>query len=99
MNKIFGKVKEIGQERLVKFLDRNGAEYASTYQDLTSRSYQANASRLSATLIHNFIQKQASTKTSPVILDLGSGPEMLRRHIAEEDKDNVISLDINHEHF
>ncbi len=99
MNKIFSRVKEIGEDNFTQFLRRNGTEYAKTYQDLTRRSYQANASRLAATMINRFMSNRVDLPSDLRILDLGSGPEMLKRHFKDEYADRIVSLDINPEHF
>ncbi len=97
MNRMFGQVKGIGQAGLLGengFLAQHGEEYAASYLDLTSRSYQANVSRATATIVKRIVQ-EAAPEDKPVIVDIGAGPEMLRRHIADELQDSVISLDIN----
>lgn len=98
MMKIYGYVKELGEDDFVKFLGKYGREYAECYVDVGGRSYQANASRLSGTLIDRFAREKH--KPNQVrILDIASGPEMLRRHISDEFSDRVISIDINQHHF
>lgn len=97
MNQIFGRVKEIGEQRFMQFLEKHGEEYALTYKKLTSRSFQANSSRLSGTIISRLENQRAETAdaTQPVIVDVGSGPEMLRRHISDDLKNQVLSIDLN----
>jgi ubiquinone/menaquinone biosynthesis C-methylase UbiE/superfamily II DNA or RNA helicase len=99
MMKIYGYVKELGEDDFVKFLGNYGREYADCYVDVGGRSYQANASRLSGTLIDRFTREKRKLPQSVKILDVASGPEMLRRHISNEFSDRVISLDINQHHF
>lgn len=99
MLKIFGYVKEKGEEEFNKFIARYGKEYANCYIDLGSRSYQANVARVSGTVIDEMVKKDGTDPSALKILDIASGPEMLRRHIAPEYQDQVISLDINEHHF
>ncbi|MDO8591529.1 MAG: SNF2-related protein [bacterium] len=99
MLKIYNYVKEIGEEDFVKFVGQYGREYAECYTDLGSRSYQANASRLSATVIDGFAKSRNQPAEFVRILDVASGPEMLKRHIGEEYQDQVVSVDINPHHF
>ena len=97
MNRIFASIKEIGEKNFNVFLEKYGTEYADCYRELGSRSYQSNASRVSAAVIEAMAKDQG--KTGPIVLDLASGPEMLRRHIGEALQEHIISLDINPEHF
>jgi len=97
--RIFGYVKEIGEENFKKFLNEYAGDYANCYQDLGGRSYQANANRVAGTLINEMVKaKEVSPKTLK-ILDLASGPEMLKQHVEEKYQEQVFSLDINREHF
>lgn len=99
MRKIFGYVKEIGEADFKKFLADFGQDYAQCYVDLGSRSYQANADRVAGTLI-DLMAKEKGQKAEEVrILDVASGPEMLRRHIADDYASRVVSVDINPLHF
>ena len=98
INKMFGNVKQGGEAKTRRTLKKHGAEYASTYQELTNRSYQANMARLTGTIITN-MSRDGKLHDNPVILDLGSGPEMLRRHISKRLSQQVVSLDINSHHF
>jgi ubiquinone/menaquinone biosynthesis C-methylase UbiE len=97
--KIYGHVKELGEDNFVEFLAKYGREYADSYTDVGGRSYQANASRLSGTLIDRFAKEKRKNPEDVRLLDIASGPEMLRRHIADEYSNRVISLDINEHHF
>lgn len=99
MMKIYGHVKEIGEEEFVEFLSDWGSDYAEAYSDLGSRSYQANASRLAGTLIDQFRTQRGQSATSTRVLDVASGPEMLKKHISDEMAPNVYSVDINQHHF
>ncbi|HUC95340.1 MAG TPA: SNF2-related protein, partial [Candidatus Saccharimonadia bacterium] len=99
MMKIYGYVKELGEDDFVKFLGKYGREYADCYVDVGGRSYQANASRLSGTLIDRFVRERRKSPQAVRVLDIASGPEMLKRHISDGLSDRVISLDINQHHF
>jgi SNF2 family DNA or RNA helicase/ubiquinone/menaquinone biosynthesis C-methylase UbiE len=99
MMKIFSYVREIGEVDFLKFLEDYGKDYAQGYEDMGRRSYQANASRISATIIDNLILKEFGREHNLTILDLASGPEMLRRHSPELYGDSIASLDINPHHF
>ncbi len=97
MNRIFASVKEIGEKKFSAFLEKHGAEYADCYRELGSRSYQSNASRVVAAVFEEMANRQGIE--NPRILDLASGPEMLRRHSKSSLRSNIVSLDINPEHF
>lgn len=97
--KFWGYVKNLGEVRFKEFLTLYGEDYAQCYLDLGSRSYQANASRVSATLVDKLITNNGLPADNLKILDIASGPEMLKRHIADQYQDKVISLDINAHHF
>ncbi len=99
MLKIWGYVKELGEPDFAKFLTRYGREYADCYTDLSSRSYQANAARLSASIIAQLAKDRNQAPQDIKILDIASGPEMLRRHVPNGYEDQVFSLDINRHHF
>ena len=99
MMKIFSYVKEIGETDFKKFLAEYAKDYAGSYLDLGNRSYQANANRVSGTIIHELAQESNLVAEKTRILDLASGPEMLKQHIGNEYQDRVFSIDINREHF
>ncbi len=106
MLKMFGYVKEIGEEEFRKFLvaygehdATRGEQYAEYYAELGNRSYQANANRVTATLLNRFVREQGKDPESLLILDVASGPEMLRNHIPDVYQHRVVSMDINKEHF
>jgi ubiquinone/menaquinone biosynthesis C-methylase UbiE len=100
MTRIYGHVKELGEKDFRKFLTRYDKEYANSYANLVgSRSYQANVSRLSGSLIKEMSEERGQQTQGITVLDLASGPEMLRRHISDDLADSVTSLDINQEHF
>lgn len=99
MVKIFSYVKEIGEPDFVKFLEKYAKDYADSYTDLGNRCYQANASRVSATLIQTFVNENGQNPQELKILDLASGPEMLKRHVKEDLNSSIYSLDLNPKHF
>jgi SAM-dependent methyltransferase len=100
MMKIYGYVKELGEEDFKKFLAHYDREYADSYADLVgSRSYQANVARLSGSLISAMAREKGQRRDAVRVLDLASGPEMLRRHMPEDLADRVVSVDINRHHF
>ncbi|TAN33255.1 methyltransferase domain-containing protein [Patescibacteria group bacterium] len=99
MMKIFGYVKEIGEEKFNKFLSKYAKDYADCYLDLGNRSYQSNANRVSGTLIHKLVKESGSSAESLKIIDIASGPEMLKQHIGDEYRDRIFSIDINKQHF
>jgi ubiquinone/menaquinone biosynthesis C-methylase UbiE len=95
MMRIFGHVKQIGEKDFREFLKKYDSVYAQCYGALGSRSYQANANRVNATVFHEMLKGKGRAK----ILDLASGPEMLKRHIGDAYKGMVTSVDINAMHF
>ncbi len=97
--RIFGNVRELGEEEFIKYLINHAKDYADCYSDLGSRNYQSNACRISATVISEMIEKQRIDGGEVKILDIASGPEMLKKHIGEKYQAKIISLDINHLHF
>ncbi|KAA0205790.1 class I SAM-dependent methyltransferase, partial [Candidatus Uhrbacteria bacterium] len=92
-------VKELGEKRFQEFLKEHGSDYAEGYRELGNRSYQANANRLASALIEGFISDSKAIPTSLRVLDIASGPEMLRRHGSKIYRDQIISMDLNPEHF
>lgn len=99
MLKIFAYVKEIGQDDFVSFLARYGKVYSDSYADLGRRSYQANASRVSGTVIQELVKEDGQSPLGLRILDLASGPQMLKRHMPQAYRDRILSVDINANHF
>lgn len=99
MMQIYKYVKEMGEENFTHFLGRYGQEYAECYADLGSRSYQANASRLSGTVLKKMVDVKKQNAEDLHILDIASGPEMLRHHATKPISDRVFSVDINQHHF
>ncbi|MEK7158156.1 MAG: SNF2-related protein, partial [Patescibacteria group bacterium] len=99
--KIFAHVKEIGEEDFLTFLEKYGRMYAECYLEMGTRSYQSNASRVVGTLFERMMTERElrDTGRSTHILDMASGPEVLKKHIADSLRDSVVSLDINRHHF
>ena len=97
--RMFNYIKEIGEEDFRKFLEKYGKDYAGGYVDLGNRSYQSNANRITGTLLHEMIKQREQVPEHTYILDLASGPEMLKRHIDDPYQKQVVSIDINKEHF
>ncbi len=99
MMQFYGYVKEIGEEKFEDFLRTWGELYAEAYVNLGNRSYQANANRVCGTIIHEFARERGLAPTDLRILDIASGPEMLKSHIGDAYQERVVSIDINKEHF
>lgn len=99
MVKIFRYVKEIGEVDLQKFLIKYGEDYARCYTELGNRSYQANANRIAGTMLNEFIKQAKQNPQDIRILDLASGPEMLKKHGSDELTSRIVSIDINPAHF
>lgn len=95
----FAYVKEQGEEKFKTFLEEYGIEYASAYLNMGSRSYQSNINRVSGTLLKSWVDQLHQDPRQLKILDVASGPEMLRRHIHDDLQSSVVSLDINQFHF
>lgn len=99
MKGIFRHVKEIGEDEFVKFLSQYSELYAECYNELGRRSYQSNASRVSAALIDSLVKNSGQNSNNTRILDLASGPQMLKRHMPENLQGGTYSVDINPSHF
>jgi ubiquinone/menaquinone biosynthesis C-methylase UbiE/superfamily II DNA or RNA helicase len=99
MMRIFGYVREIGEVNFRNFLEKFGKDYAEGYIDLGNRSYQSNANRISGTIIRTLVESANMKPTDVRILDIASGPEMLKQHILEDYQGEIYSMDINREHF
>lgn len=99
MMKMFSYVKEIGEEDFIQFIAQYGKDYADCYTDLGSRSYQANACRVSGTIIDQLVRERGQAAEDVAILDIASGPQMLKRHIADGYQEGITSLDLNRFHF
>ncbi len=102
---IFGEVWEIGEKEFMRYLDiqgkemTRGEEYADAYQELGRRNYQSNANRIATTVLKKFIEDNGEPVDSLSILDLASGPEMLKRHSGDELAGRITATDINPAHF
>lgn len=99
MMSIFAHVKEIGETDFQEFLGKFSREYAECYMELGSRSYQANANRITGALIDSMVRDTGRRPHDVTILDTASGPEMLKRHIPDFLRDRVVSMDLNAAHF
>ncbi|MFA5127448.1 MAG: SNF2-related protein [Patescibacteria group bacterium] len=99
MMQYFGYAKELGEAKFEKFLADYGRDYAEGYRELGNRSYQANANRISGAMIEHVAAQNKISAKDLKILDMASGPEMLRRHIADDLQNSVVSLDINPHHL
>ncbi len=99
LRQMFGFTKGLGEERFVQFLEKWGEDYAEGYRKVGARSYQANTNRVTGTLIADMAQKTGRSATDVKILDVASGPEMLRRHVGTLYQAGVTSMDINAHHF
>ncbi|MBI5138210.1 MAG: hypothetical protein HZA95_00205 [Candidatus Vogelbacteria bacterium] len=99
LNAIYAHVKGIGGKKFYDFLQEYGSLYAECYLNIGSRSYQGNASRVSGTLLDTMVRERKERQSEIKILDVASGPEMLRRHSLEDLQRNIYSLDMNKHHF
>lgn len=97
--KIYAHVKEIGQEDFMEFISRYGRDYAEAYLDLGNRSYQANVNRVAGTVIDRLARERGEDPMKLRILDIASGPEMLKQHIPDAYRNGVMSVDANPFHF
>ncbi len=89
----------IGEEKFKRELIKRGDKYASRYAELSNRCYQANMNRMSGVVIQNSIQEKGQLPANISVLDMASGPEMLRKYIHEDYQDTITSLDLNEKHF
>lgn len=96
---ILKQMFHIGEEKFKDTLRRKGEEYAKGYTALGNRCYQANVNRMAGLVIDQSVGSQGQRPADLAILDLASGPEMLRRYMHEEYQDAVTSLDLNEKHF
>lgn len=99
LHRFFGLTKEIGEKNFHRFLLEHGEEYADCYLDMGGRGFQANTARVAGTLIESCSKEKEQQPKAIRILDVASGPEMLKRHIGDALKNQVVSLDINPLHF
>src|SRR3989344_1908191 len=99
LHRFFGLTKEIGEQNFHKFLLEHGDEYADCYQDIGSLGFQSNTGRVVGTLIDKLVSEKGQKPGDVTILDLASGPEILKKHIPDQYKSRVTSLDLNPAHF
>ncbi len=100
MQEIFRRGKETGEDSFVEHIVKPyGEEYAKGYEQMGRRSYQANVNRLAGSLIATFTSQRQQKPDDVEIIDIASGPEMLRKHVDDELAPNVTSIDINPHHF
>lgn len=95
----FGQGFQSGEEIFRKEMSIKGKEYAELYQKLGRLTYQGNNARVTATLLENMINERQEIPKDLRIIDIASGPEMLKNASSEKIKDSIISTDINIEHF
>ncbi|MBU6501224.1 methyltransferase domain-containing protein, partial [Patescibacteria group bacterium] len=99
LHRFFGLTKEIGEQNFHKFLLEHGDEYADCYQGIGSLGFQSNTGRVVGSLIGKMVREKGQKTEEVSILDLASGPEILKKHIPDQFKSRVISLDLNPAHF
>ncbi|MFZ2189131.1 MAG: DEAD/DEAH box helicase [Candidatus Moraniibacteriota bacterium] len=97
--RMFGYTKEIGEKSFAEFLRQHGENYAECYKELGARSYQANTARVSAAIIERISKEAGKNSAELKILDLASGPELLREHSSGKMQKSIFSLDLNVHHF
>ncbi len=95
----FGQGFESGEKRFRQELSQKGKEYAELYKKLGRLTYQGNNARVTATILEHMINERQQKFESLRILDIASGPEMLKEASSEKVKQSIISMDINIEHF
>jgi hypothetical protein len=98
LNRFFGATKEIGEDKFIGFLEKYGEEYAEYCADMGTRGFQSNTARFVTALIKQY-QKEKGIEDTLTVLDVASGPEMLRKRMNKDDAENLYSLDINKNHF
>lgn len=105
LNKMFREIREIGEEGFMNYIDMIGKdmtfgdEYSEAYFLSGNRSYQSNANRIAASLISDFMEKSDKSVKDIHILDLASGPEMLKKHSPDEFNNRIVSIDAIASHF
>lgn len=102
LNPYLAAAKRIGSEE--KFREvfegtEHGEEYARLYALCSDKGYQPNNNRLVANLIQEEIKETGKKPAQVAVLDLASGPRMLRRYSPEGLKTQVVSEDILRGHF
>ncbi|MFA5994789.1 MAG: C-terminal helicase domain-containing protein, partial [Parcubacteria group bacterium] len=97
--RMFGHTKGAGEAGYNAFIREHGEKYAQFYQQMGMRSYQANTARVSAAMISRFMQENGRSGEEVKILDMASGPELMKKHAPKEWQDRIFSLDLNAHHF
>jgi ubiquinone/menaquinone biosynthesis C-methylase UbiE/superfamily II DNA or RNA helicase len=95
----FGEGFESGEKRFREELSKTGKEYANLYRKLGRLTYQGNNARVTTTLIEKMVDERKEAIDSLHIVDIASGPEMLKEAASEKIKGKIFSMDINAEHF
>ncbi|MEK7088656.1 MAG: SNF2-related protein, partial [Patescibacteria group bacterium] len=99
LHRFFRRTKEIGEENFHKFLLEHGDEYAECYFDVMGRGFQANTGRVVGSIFERFSKENERKSSNIKILDIASGPEMLKKHTSDKLSDKIISIDANKYHF
>ncbi|MFA5994359.1 MAG: helicase-related protein, partial [Parcubacteria group bacterium] len=97
--RMFGYTKGAGEVGYNAFIREHGEKYAQFYQQMGMRSYQANTARVSAAMISRFMEENGRSGEEVKILDMASGPELMKKHAPKEWQDRIFSLDLNAHHF
>lgn len=92
--RLFSASGEVGEEDFQRFVERHGKEYAELYKEFRARSFAGNVNRVCGTVIKSFARTLDRGQV-PQVLDVASGPEMLRRALPEDLAKGVTSMDIN----
>jgi ubiquinone/menaquinone biosynthesis C-methylase UbiE/superfamily II DNA or RNA helicase len=95
----FGEGFESGEKRFRSELSEKAKEYAELYRKLGRLTYQGNNARATATVLEHMIDERGESPEQLRILDIASGPEMLKDAASERMKSGIMSMDINAEHF
>ncbi len=95
----FGAGWEAGEEYFKNMPEEEKESYASLYRKNRRLSYQGNNARVSISLLEKMIAEQRKNNVRLRILDIASGPEMLKRCAREDLRNQIYSMDINEKHF
>lgn len=102
LNRYLAAAKRIGSEERFRevFVESElGEQYAKYYGLCSDKGYQPNNNRLVSNLILDSINKAGKRPHQVAVLDLASGPKMLRRYSTDALAAQVVSEDILHGHF
>ncbi|MBW6432033.1 class I SAM-dependent methyltransferase, partial [Patescibacteria group bacterium] len=102
LNRYLAAAKRIGSEERFRevFVESElGEQYARYYALCSDKGYQPNNNRLVANLIQEELKAEGKKPAQVAVLDLASGPRMLRRYSPEGLKTQVVSEDILRGHF